>query len=56
MVVPSFCREHTVAVSVPRSYNGSGIHDTHSEVHGVLDVLGCVNPWLGSLALSIFSS
>ena len=51
VVGPSFCREHIAAVPAPRTSIGSGIHDTHSEVHGVVDVLGCVNPWLGSLTL-----
>ena len=48
---PSFFREHTAAVPAPGSYTGSGIHDTNYEIHRVLDVLGYVNSWLGSLAL-----
>lgn len=43
-----FHRTHS-NTSTPHSYIGGGTHDTSSEVHGVLDVLGCVNSWLSSL-------
>lgn len=40
----------------PESEIGHGISDISCKVYGVLDVLGCVNSWLGSLALrDIFS-
>lgn len=51
-----FWKTHTAAVLVPGSHVGHGIYDTSCEVRGVLYILGCVNSWLGSLALiDIFS-